>query len=275
MSVFSFDFLSLECLYTNGQVYYSTVYVWCIVPMVMAGLIVLVGVIRVLSHTSSNFVRFASSSNDLSSSSRTSSINQQIVNQHIWMLLLLSYVVLPQVSNKQLQVFDCLSLNSGETYLRADTDIDCRSSDYYKFRSAIVFFIAIYQLIPLTWFWLLFRNKEALNPPTANRDEHLSLFIRDNNAELAPLRFLFLDYTCDKWWFEIADMYRRITFIGILPLVSRQSSTRASFGCFLAILSVVYFSENKPYRVKFTNIIAFVAQVKKKVKNYFYPSPLP
>ena len=56
-------------------------------------------------------------------------------------------------------------------------------------------------------------------------------------------------------------MYRRIMFIGIVPLVSPNPATRASFGCMLAIMSVAYFREEQPYRVEFTNTIAHIAQV--------------
>lgn len=172
----------------------------------------------------------------------------RITNQHIWLLLFLSYVVLPTVSNKQLQYFDCIELASSDTYLRSDTSILCNSDTYLSFKSVLIGFVCFYQMIPVTWAFLLYRNKDALNPQTSNHDETLALFIRDNNENLSPLRFLFYDYKCDKWWFEIADMYRRIVFIGILPLVSPRASTRASFGFILGIVSVSYFREEQPYR---------------------------
>jgi len=90
--------------------------------------------------------------------------------------------------------------------------------------------------------------------------ELLAYSLRDENQHLTSLRFLFNDYKCNKWWFEIAEMYRRIIFIGIIPLVSPRSTTRASFGCILAIFSVAYFREEQPYRVDFTNVIAHIAQ---------------
>lgn len=39
------------------------------------------------------------------------------------------------------------------------------------------------------------------------------------------LRFLFEDYQCNRWYFEVVDLYRRITFTGILPLLSRYHSS--------------------------------------------------
>jgi hypothetical protein len=40
-----------------------------------------------------------------------------------------------------------------------------------------------------------------------------------------------------------------------------MTSKRASFGCYLAIASLIYFREEEPYRLKFTNFIVNVAQI--------------
>jgi hypothetical protein len=188
-------------------------------------------------------------------------------NKHISAILLVSYMVLPPVLSKQLQVFDCVKL-SQDYYLRSDTAVSCESDEYLSFRSVIIVFFMMFQFIPISWFILLNLKKTSLNPPTSNHDPKLAMFIRDNNQDLASLRFLFKDYKCNKWWFEIADMYRRIVFIGIVPLVSPNPSTRASFGCMFAIMGVAYFREEQPYRVEFTNTIAHIAQVYLQVHVY-------
>jgi hypothetical protein len=152
-------------------------------------------------------------------------------------------------------------LKSGERYLRVDTSIDCHSDHYYEFQYVVTFFIALYQLIPITWMLILYWHRSALMPTCINYDENLAMFIRDNNRSLGSFRFLFVDYKCNKYWFEVADMYRRIMFIGVVPLISHEPATRASFALLLSIISVVYFSHYQPYRLPFTNVIAFVAQV--------------
>jgi len=55
-------------------------------------------------------------------------------------------------------------------------------------------------------------------------------------------------------------MYRRMTFISFVPLISPVSATRASFGAILAIVSMVYFREQQPFRSEEVNFIAYVAQ---------------
>jgi hypothetical protein len=212
---------------------------------------VLVGVSRVMFYTHFSF--------DYASCWQDEHV-KSIVNQHIYYLSLLYYCILPPLMKKQFQIFDCVDV-SEQRYVRSDTSVNCGSSQYLSFSRIIICFICLYQLIPVTWMYLLYRHRKDLNPMPSSRDKQLAMYIRDHNPNLAYIRFLFLDYKCNRWWFEIPDMYRRIMFIGIVPLISSDPSTRASFGCMLAIISVAYFREEQPYRVQLTNILAHIAQV--------------
>jgi hypothetical protein len=117
-----------------------------------------------------------------------------IVNQHVWAGLLLTYLVLPPVANKQFQVLDCIPFpHDGGRYLRSDTSIDCNSSAYASFQALISVLIVLYQTIPLVWLVLLVQHRVALNPKTSNGDQALALFLRDRNPSLNPIRFLFND----------------------------------------------------------------------------------
>jgi hypothetical protein len=247
MSIFSFEFLALKCFSEGNSAYYDTVYMWCIGPILVISLIAISLLLfkvqaRLSGHSFDHQV-------------------ESMKNKHISAILLVSYMVLPPVLSQLLQVFDCIKI-SQHYYLRSDTAVSCESDEYLSFRNVVIVFFMMYQSIPLTLLLLLYNKRTSLNPPTSNHDPKLALFIRDNNQELASLRFLFKVYKCNKWWFEIADMYRRIVFIGIVPLVSANPSTRASFGCIFAIMGVAYFREEKPYRVEFTNTIAHIAQVR-------------
>jgi hypothetical protein len=252
LSVLSLDFLALECFQGNvANRYFTTVYLWSSIPLVCSGLILLVMFIRLgeLKYRVRELLL------------RNSSEAAYILNQHMWIFLLLTYLVLPPVAMKQLQSLDCIPFSHDHSsYLRADTGIDCQSNSYEHFKSVMIFFIILYQSIPILWMILLYRKRAALDPLTSNHDEKLALYIRDHNPNLTSLNFLFKDYKCNKWWFEVAEMYRRIVFVGILPLVSPITATRASMGVVLAIMSVAYYREEKPYRVGFTNFIAYMAQ---------------
>jgi len=84
--------------------------------------------------------------------------------------------------------------------------------------------------------------------------------IRDNDEELASVKFLFQDYLCERWYFEVVDMYRRIVFLGVIPLMGTDGAGRAYAGSALGLLSCVYFRESVPFRIPFTNFLAVVAQ---------------
>jgi len=176
----SFDFLTLECL---NATYFTGIYIWCILPFALFFSIIMVGFLKQTVLKSLLFPLVD---------------GYTILNDHIWLILLLSYVVLPPVSNKQLQAFDCVSI-SGNKYLRAHTTIDCESDSYLSFRVLVIMFIGFYQFIPILWMVLLYRKKSDLNPSTSSHDLELAMYIRDNNDELTPLRFLFVDYKCSKW----------------------------------------------------------------------------
>jgi hypothetical protein len=249
LSVFSFDFLSLDCFSTYEEDrFYMVVYYWSFIPMLIAFFL----------FWSYYFRRFL-----LSKYPYFESNTHKIYNQHAWCVLLLTYVVLPATSMRQLQSFDCVDINN-QSYLRNDTSVNCNSERYYQFRSIIVVLFCFYQFIPVVWMALLYQIRYYLRPSREfNDEEEEDVFIefRDNNEKLAPLKFLFKDYKCNKWWFEVSDMYRRIIFVGVLPLVSSVAATRASFGCILSIISLVYFREEAPYRFESTNALAYVAQV--------------
>jgi hypothetical protein len=237
LSVFSLDFLALECFQEDVENrYYTTVILWSTIPIMLGLAIFIVGGVRVHVLRRSLAAELTTSDNNHEQA--------HIINQHIWCALLLSYLVLPPVANKQLQSLDCIPFHHDESsYLRVDTAINCNSENYKSFQVGVSFFIALYQTVPLVWIVLLYRFRESLVPPTSSNDRKLALYIRDRDHSLDALRFLFNDYKCEKYWFEVAEMYRRILFVGILPLVSPVSATRASLGVVLSIASIAYFRE--------------------------------
>lgn len=66
-------------------------------------------------------------------------------------------------------------------------------------------FIAIYQATLLLFTYILLHNRKKLNPP-AIPDTALRFLARDRDTSLAPIRFLFEDYTCEAFYFEIVDL---------------------------------------------------------------------
>jgi hypothetical protein len=178
LSVFSFDFLSLECLFKDSD-HFLSVYLWSATPVAIA-LLLLVG------HFAQGKGRNAST----------------LANR----LLLLGYLCLPAVALKQFQALDCVKV-AGKLYLRIDTSISCETSNFTIFKLVDGLFISVYMAIPLMWLVLLMGNRRILNPPEATgSDKHLALFLRDHDEDLNPLRFLFAIYKPSFYFAEVIEM---------------------------------------------------------------------
>ena len=173
LSVFSLDFLAVECFQDDmvsvADRYYGTTVIWVLFPVMIAALVVVVGILRAF------LCRAAASGNGET---------QRVKNQHVYILLLLSYLILPPVSARQLASLDCVPFDhDGSSFLRADTAIDCQSPGYRFFSLFVIISLVVYRSIPLLWLVFLFRVRRELNPDTSNIDPRLALFIRDSNRE--------------------------------------------------------------------------------------------
>jgi len=235
------DFLNIECL--NGD-YLERVIIASFFPFALALGCWLLFLLRMF-HNKSSFTL-----NDMKT--------KHLWHQHCYISLLIIYVVVPPVTNRQFKVLACQNLSDNKSYLRVDTSVDCTSDYYKRFILLDVLMIAAYQFLSLLYIGLLCRVRHRLNPIAPTKA--LALHIRDNDESLQPLKFLIADYKINFWYFEITDLYRRIIFISVLPIVSQRSLTKAYLGCVLSLFSTIYFREAMPYREHFTNLIAIVAQ---------------
>jgi hypothetical protein len=92
LSFFTLDFLAMECFQDTqdtAQRYFTTVYLWSAIPILLAVVLVLVGVARValVNMMPDLIIHFSSKRK----------ARAGVVNQHMWLLLLLSYITLPPV----------------------------------------------------------------------------------------------------------------------------------------------------------------------------------
>jgi hypothetical protein len=193
------------------------------------------------------------------------SARSRIVSQHTSALLLLSYLVLPSCALVQFQSLDCAVLQpSGQSYLQADTNIDCDSSEYKRFRVLVILLVVIYQSIPFVWFWALWSVRDKIDP---RDDEGQRLHIkaavvrreRDHPFEVSPLSFLYEDYLPRFYFFEVVDVYRRIAFISVLRLIE-EPIMRAVLGVLLSAIYVVVVRETSPFQSTGTNVLLVVSQ---------------
>ena len=115
--------------------------------------------------------------------------------------------------------------------------------------------------VPLIWGALLWQRRKRLNPPISNfADVKTAIEKRNEDDQLKPFAFLFSVYKPAFYWFEPAEMYRRVMFVGVLPLMSGRVSRRAAIGIALALLSAVAYREVEPFGRSSTNVLVHVAQ---------------
>jgi hypothetical protein len=161
---FDLDFLSVDC-FKGG--YLLSVYLASAVPALLALACWVIYALR-------SYLAF-----DLSAV-------EEVWNQHIYTSLLIIYVFVPPVSNKQFKALDCQELADGQTFLRADTSIDCHSAHYEEFVVVDYILITFYQCLPLLYVVLLFRVRHKLNPDVPS--PLLALQLRDQDETLASIK---------------------------------------------------------------------------------------
>ena len=214
LNFFSFDFLSVECFMKSKDRYYSTVWLYSITPLFASLVILVLCFFRLF--------KVASINGDVSAANR-------IKSEHLWVFLFLTYMVLPPVAMKQLQSLDCITMpHDGARYLRVDTAINCESEAYTTFRSSNLVFVAIYQIVPAIWLYLLWKKRGDLNPAVSKADAKLAVYVRDKDVSLNSLRFLFESYRCNAWWFEVFE-------VSPFQNLSRTLHTWSSSSCALLL----------------------------------------
>ena len=56
------------------------------------------------------------------------------------------------------------------------------------------------------------------------------------------------------------NRYRRILFVGILPLISSNTAQKAATGMFFGTCSTVFYRELEPFRKRSSNFLVYIAQ---------------
>jgi len=237
MSIFSLDFLDLSCARKANA--FTTVIVWSLVPIVLEVLCLLLYVLR-RAHVRSRVEI------------------KEILRQHSSFFFVMTYAVMPPICRYQFQALDCINIGGNE-YLRSDTTVNCNSTGYNAFKLLDVILILMWMLVPLIWLTILYRKRHRLNPSNAVDMSH-ALRLQRADKGLNASSFLWEEYQPQFYYWEGVEIYRRVFFVCIVPLISPSPSRKAAFGLFAAICSAVSFRELEPFRVPIANLLSHVAQ---------------
>ena len=205
--------------------------------------------------------------------------NQASTNvvQALFIVILLLY---PQISAKIMSALRCKELGPGIAVLEADYSIDCTLNNtkyqHYRWVAMMLFFIWPFG-IPvglgalLTRQWIRTgrqwedmqdeRGSDALAATlVATRSE------RTARAEFSKTRMLDLyDFCVDHykpefWWFEPADMLRKLSFTGLLQFAWRGTAAQVLLGCCLSFVSLGAQCFFNPYVEPSSNFLKACAE---------------
>ena len=116
--------------------YYNKLYVTQFVPLLLFVVIALVGVLRAIVV-------------NCRAKTGRAKAHQVIFKQHMYVVLLLSYCVLPTVAALQFKSLQCTTLeHDGEvvgSFLKEDSSISCLSPSYERFRAVVILGVVVYQ----------------------------------------------------------------------------------------------------------------------------------
>ena len=193
LSLVSFDFLSPDCFFKKSSEY-KTVLLWTFLPLALAFANLLAYLLRGPGITW--WLAWRRGGGDRSEVTEAAQ-RRRVFQQHMFVFLMGSYLVLPSVARSQLQALDCVQLQRGELYLRTDTAVKCTSATFRTFRTLDAAFICVYLSIPAVWLLLLWKQRMRLKSNEAD-------------TELAPYTFLFQVYRSQCYFFECVEIYRLV-----------------------------------------------------------------
>jgi len=254
-SALNLDFLNVDCSDIDTN-FHDNVYTSSAFPLVVVGLIWLSYWVE------RGFHAWKVSRGASFTLKEESHFRKALYDGYFATTLTTAYMFLPTSAMSQFKGMNCFSYEaSTQSYLKADSSIDCNGVEHQAFIFYNAFLILCTQSVIIVFFYILYSNLEKIKPVREfDGDMVAALRARDLDRTIDHIRFLFNDTRVNCWYHEIFDMYRRMFFIGVLPLTSEQPVTKAYIGAAAAMTMTIYFREFLPSRNPFTNLLAVVAQ---------------
>ena len=254
-SVLNLDFLSVDCS-ASGTNFHSNVYSTSAFPLILVGLIWLIYWIERGLHA------WKVSRGAVFTLKQERAFRKGLYDGYFATTLTTTYLFLPTASLSQFKGMNCFSYEaSTQSFLKADSSIDCNGPAHQTFVIYNGILIIFYQSVIVFYFLILYLKLDKINPSVkVDGDVSAALRLRDLDRSIDHIRFLFNDTRVTCWYHEVLDMYRRMFFIGVLPLTAEEPAIKAYIGAAAAMLMTVYFREVLPSRNPFTNLLAIVSQ---------------
>jgi len=210
----------LECLDLRG--YVASLAVYSAMPLLLAGLILLVTLCRMTWTTTCTMAK--------------------LVELAAPPMLKLAFLAYPLVTQHAFEAFSCFEFTNG-AWLKADVLIECYTPDHDEAKALAWAAIIVYPIgLLMLNGGLLFAARRAIrcNDPTT-----LS----------CATAFLHRDYDKDFFWWELVEMLRRFVLVGLLVL-AQGSIMQIIMGTLLAAAFLLFQVQASPYVVLADDFLA-------------------
>lgn len=213
--------------------------------------------------------------------------------------LLMTHLVLSVTSAATFQVFVCDDFDAGDkgeiSVLRVERTVRCDSLLWKRLSVYAAFMILVYPVgIPLLYALLLFTHSTQLNPkhittpllnsrsPSLRRlmgtsfrqavesstahqkrisDTRASKINEGLFANILAFRFLWADYRCAWYWWELVECARRLFLTCVLALISPGTTAQIACGFVVSNVFSMGVMTVKPFLYRDDNLLVTIAQL--------------
>ena len=212
----------------------------CIAPLLLSAVIALSCIVR-RAHMFSHATKHSTTKED---DEQAAIILRREFDRHLYLFLLLTFVVLPTTSTTILRTFACQSFENGGEWLVADFSLECGTPVHQGHCLFAGLMTLVYPVgVPMLYFVLLFRVRSLINPAEGERSRGLTL--RANDKRLSSLGFLFTYYEPSCWYWEMVRVLNQLVvrharqiFILCCPFRSTHCDASCSWAALLRFMIV-------------------------------------
>lgn len=213
-------------------------------------------------------------------------------------MLLVIHLTLPAVSTSTFLALVCLKYDFGEdqiaqSYMRVAPTISCSSASFKKFIVPwSLSCIFIYPIgVPTLYMTMLWRQRTILNPKhTYCEDTNMSALLGgaaskkwmrqssnyqrklgrlrmdfvaevDEHHAVRAYQFLWIDYRCEYYYFEVVDIGRRILLTACLAIITPGRPLQLVIGFIMSTVFTIFIANSRPFEQSDDNLVSIVTQL--------------
>lgn len=178
---------------------------------------------------------------------------QMLWNKHVFLVLLVTFLVYSSVSSVLFKTFACEDLDDGKNYLRADYRIECDSPNHRNAQWYAGFMIVLYAIgIPALYGFLLFRDRGVVGLNVAGREVA---------ARLRPTSDLWRPYKPSAYYYEVVECSRRILLAGVVVFIYPNTSAQIAVTLMMAFVFAMISEAVAPYASRWDTWISRMGHV--------------